>query len=126
MGIYGSDGVVKTINSMAQDRQRWSERRAARLEAHEETLRSHLGLLPPQRGPGEQLSCPYCFDRFDYGDNCPGCGAPLVGASLLEAERGRLRADVQRGWRGPLTLVAVCLSVVSVLVGVALWFGAWT
>jgi hypothetical protein len=97
MGIYGSDGVVKTINAMARERQDRADRRAARMEAREERLRAHLDPLEPRNGPDEDLACPYCFEHYRFGDDCPECGSPLVGVQALEVERaGATRTLAQR------------------------------
>ncbi len=123
MGIYGSDGVVKTISSMARERQERSDRRAARMEAWDQRLHERYGHRTQQAVPSEELACPLCFTHYAFGDNCPDCGSALTGVSVLEAERSEVALRPSLANTPALGVLLTALGCLAFLVLVLVVFG---
>ncbi len=123
MGIYGSDGVVKTINAMARERQERDARRAARIEALDERLHERFAPDPRCTEPSEDLACPHCFAHYSFGDNCPICGAGLTGVSTLTAERSPVQTRRGLGDRPALGILISGAACLAFLVFVMAAFG---
>lgn len=66
-------------------RQMQAQQRAQR-EAREDRMRAKRGQRGRRAAPAaEPMACPKCRAEYAFGDACPDCDVPLVGASWVAA-----------------------------------------
>ncbi len=67
--------------------------------------------------PQEQLTCPGCGTSYEFGNDCPDCGLPLVGDSAADDVKGAPPPSPDRG----ILFSLVIPGVLVILGSVALW-----
>ena len=79
----GTGGIVafKAMERQEKARQRnMEERRARQIDKVRQRRNGE-----PRESPVEELVCPSCGLRYDFGDDCLACGTALIGASFHTA-----------------------------------------
>jgi hypothetical protein len=100
-----------TIGKMyAKLNRRVQDQRSDRVEA----MRDRAGQVDDE-APGEKLACPECKETYEYGYECPTCGVPLDGESVVASGANKPRFQLSS------------TAVVGIIFGlIALFCAGWT
>ncbi len=86
----GGSGGAEAYRAMARQEKERQKRLEERRQQRAEQIGSRLSydedgalIESTPESVGEELACPGCHARFDFGQRCPDCAVQLVGVSFL-------------------------------------------